>query len=1068
MHGRFCFHLVIFFIINLFSTTIFAQASFQGLGFTSIDFLASPLSPDGEFVVGRSDSLLPVIWSDSTGIQLLSNQEGFASGVASGGNAACGGDRISFGYEAFYWTPSGGVTPLGFLPGGTFSAGIGISDNGQVVVGTGNSAQGSDEGFVWNVGGGMVGVGDLPGGNSFYSQARGVSGDGNVVVGASRSVDNFIEAFRWTGGTMVGLGFLSGYETSAAYAASFDGSVIVGYSEYPASKRATMWRDGSVIDLGILPGNFTSQAVDVSGDGKIVVGYGTSSTGFKAFIWDEINGIRNLQQVLETEYGLDLSGWDLRYAQSISYDGNVIVGAGINPQSKGELFRVVLNNNTITTPKPYDKWIAGETDTIKWRETGWFSINIKCVLNFDTPSEDTLAIAEAIFEDTTNYGWVIPDTLLSYQSKIIIENSSNPSEKIESGIFRIKPYVLTRVNSDSTYYAYKIERDKWGFGNDTTGVWPYSWWRQFNYKGVDPITGDNYPSYFGFTNAKSSDHPDWISFVNTFGIDACYWDLDEPIYSPTALVRWQKKSRAWGGSCFGIAIANALAFQKKDEFLNYYPNFPNFTNPVNVTGNQSTFPVINELFTHQFGNPHTTIAGNFFKTITPTQTIEDMKSMFREDNVEIRTLSLVSNDSTDPGAHTILAYKLTEDPDIEGIYYVSVYDNSYPNVSNAQIIVDTSFNNGKGEWHPQYGWINWGGTKWFWLDDPAEDYLDTDSLPSKQKLSSPFILADTVVNVYQKNISSIKIVNSLNQSIGFYNNELKIEIADAIPIIVKNGSTGPPIGYNLPSDNYFVELSSLEDTTSLALFTENKSFVIDWTDSSGLQTDRVYFDNGVSFTSQDQETKNVDLTNIINENIQEKVFILKGLSIEQSDSVKIENANNDQLELISYGSAKIYNINLIFVSETSLGRFEAANISLEANTTHHYLPNWGDLTNNQLIILVDNGNDGTIDDTLYLNNTVDVEDQGSLIVPDEYKLEQNYPNPFNPSTKIRYSIPTNDFVSIKVYNLVGEEVAALVNEEKLIGNYEVEFNAAALSSGVYFYRIQAGSFIETKKMIFLK
>jgi hypothetical protein len=85
-----------------------------------------------------------------------------------------------------------------------------------------------------------------------------------------------------------------------------------------------------------------------------------------------------------------------------------------------------------------------------------------------------------------------------------------------------------------------------------------------------------------------------------------------------------------------------------------------------------------------------------------------------------------------------------------------------------------------------------------------------------------------------------------------------------------------------------------------------------------------------------------------------------------------------------------------------------------------------------------------------------------------YELLQNYPNPFNPVTRIKYRITEAGIVSLHVYNLLGEVVATLVNEEKPVGNYEVEFDAASLSSGIYFYKLQAGTFIQTKKMILMK
>ena len=90
------------------------------------------------------------------------------------------------------------------------------------------------------------------------------------------------------------------------------------------------------------------------------------------------------------------------------------------------------------------------------------------------------------------------------------------------------------------------------------------------------------------------------------------------------------------------------------------------------------------------------------------------------------------------------------------------------------------------------------------------------------------------------------------------------------------------------------------------------------------------------------------------------------------------------------------------------------------------------------------------------------------LIPDEYALEQNYPNPFNPSTIIKYHIPELSFATLKVYDVLGNEIATLVNEEKSIGSFEINFDATGLPSGIYFYRLQAGSFVEAKKMVLLR
>jgi len=106
--------------------------------------------------------------------------------------------------------------------------------------------------------------------------------------------------------------------------------------------------------------------------------------------------------------------------------------------------------------------------------------------------------------------------------------------------------------------------------------------------------------------------------------------------------------------------------------------------------------------------------------------------------------------------------------------------------------------------------------------------------------------------------------------------------------------------------------------------------------------------------------------------------------------------------------------------------------------------------------------------TIKYSQTVTTVFDSDSDIPENFLLNQNYPNPFNPSTTISFSIPTEEFVSLNVYNSIGEEVANLVNETKLSGNYSVSFDASKLASGIYFYQICAGNFIETKKMILMK
>jgi len=105
-------------------------------------------------------------------------------------------------------------------------------------------------------------------------------------------------------------------------------------------------------------------------------------------------------------------------------------------------------------------------------------------------------------------------------------------------------------------------------------------------------------------------------------------------------------------------------------------------------------------------------------------------------------------------------------------------------------------------------------------------------------------------------------------------------------------------------------------------------------------------------------------------------------------------------------------------------------------------------------------NDGSFE----YSNTVEV----SFMEPTEFGLEQNFPNPFNPTTSIQYAISSRQFVTLKVYDVLGKEIATLVNESREAGNYEIIFDASTLPSGMYIYKLQAGDFLQVRKMTLIK
>jgi len=119
------------------------------------------------------------------------------------------------------------------------------------------------------------------------------------------------------------------------------------------------------------------------------------------------------------------------------------------------------------------------------------------------------------------------------------------------------------------------------------------------------------------------------------------------------------------------------------------------------------------------------------------------------------------------------------------------------------------------------------------------------------------------------------------------------------------------------------------------------------------------------------------------------------------------------------------------------------------------------------LTVTDNGG-ATAEDqvTITIESTTGVDDENQI--PTEYALRQNYPNPFNPTSTIRYSLPQRGHVQLKVYDILGKQVATLVNEDKPVGHHRVEFDASDLTSGVYYYRLRCNGFVETKKLVLLR
>jgi len=186
------------------------------------------------------------------------------------------------------------------------------------------------------------------------------------------------------------------------------------------------------------------------------------------------------------------------------------------------------------------------------------------------------------------------------------------------------------------------------------------------------------------------------------------------------------------------------------------------------------------------------------------------------------------------------------------------------------------------------------------------------------------------------------------------------------------------------------------------------------------------------------------------------------------DSTMVSDTTSQGLYIVNSGSG-VLSIDSITISDS---HFYISNVinDIEPYTALkselHFVPDTINNFSANLTVYSDGGIKQILLTGIGKDDAVNVEDE--ITTPLAFGLQQNYPNPFNPSTKIKWQSPINSWQTLKVYDVLGNEVATLINESKPAGTYEVEWNASSLSSGIYFYRLQMGYFIETKKMIVLK
>jgi hypothetical protein len=369
----------------------------------------------------------------------------------------------------------------------------------------------------------------------------------------------------------------------------------------------------------------------------------------------------------------------------------------------------------------------------------------------------------------------------------------------------------------------------------------------------------------------------------------------------------------------------------------------------------------------------------------------------------------------------------------------------------------------------------WGGRERLFLMDPVSNYLSTPvlpkSIPPREKWFSKIFNMATHIEFFNSPNAAIVITDQDGNTIGYSDSVAFNNFDDGIPIIPITGNFHSPIGYFVPNSQYTIQIQNFTDSsTYFSAFTDSLIYSYKRADVHFTQTDNLVYGDGLAIKNKDSQTKTANLEVIVGEADNEKVFEVEECELSQNDSLSFDAVNRQNMNIFNFGSEKNYDLKIRLVSANNDIIFDHRNIVLSSNSSQVISPNWNNLANQPVLILIDENLDGVIDDTIKVENQFTGVKDGNqgIEIPIDYFLDQNYPNPFNPVTQIRFGLPKSSEVKIEVYNSFGQRVAVLLNTKKLAGYHVVQFDGSGLASGIYFYRLHADRFSKVKKMILLR
>lgn len=757
-------------------------------------------------------------------------------------------------------------------------------------------------------------------------------------------------------------------------------AVVTGVAYDDTIKQSTVVVDGAPFGAGALAGLIVRP--DRSGNGWFYILDNTADTLFLAddasLVAASGDTCRILDYHLGTGSGMRDAGINSVVAALMDIDGEHRIIDGDNDQTAvvdigADELNPASFSLLVLSPAGGEHLIPGESHDIVWSAVGVDSIDILFGAHFDPDSCSFMEIAVGIPAAAGRYEWTVPDTL-SAACIVEILDVDDSDRYARSGLFAVKGYELARLDTAGEYEAFAPGADDWRFANNEENMWPESWWSRHDYEGgIDPYTGEAYPAYFSssdFISAEPNDFPSWPLFVNAFCVEQCYIDSPAgPQYRPSAVLRWAMIKEEWAGSCFGFAVSALVAFDDTGAFLAAYPAVDPFDRLHALLLDDDHRETVNTIFLMQYGADFSDrIAGDMPNR--PAETLADIEDMLLADERDDRWLYLGNVHGS--GAHAVVPYRVEAHQSMDELRWIYVYDSNHPNDATTRILVDTASNTWQYDVLP-----GWGGDSLLFLGDPASASLAAPVLETAQAPLWPIrgqsaqrSPADGAPwECYATAGASITVTDGGGHSIGFADSTVCNGIPGARPVIPMTGGYHPPIGYRLPAGEYGIEATDFPDSSFLfSFFEDSTAYAYGRCDAAGAQCDRLSCGDELSIVNEDGSGKTCGAQVIIARPAAERVFEVREVALAGGDSMRLFPRGGDTLGIVNNGPEKVYELALRTTSESGHGGFEHADIPLPADASHTVIPPWDDLDALAVMVFVDYGDDGTVEDTLFLEN----------------------------------------------------------------------------------------------------